>query len=299
MIDQMSGLVGWAQRRTAEGVLETAGFLGAPAERIFGFVHVPSGRIRGSVLICPPLLAETLVTYRSDVKLAESLSASGCAVLRFHHRGSGHSDGLPQDASLDSLVDDALMAGDTLSEVSGRPIDVVVGTRIGATVAALAAVRLGVPRVALIAPVLDPKAYFREVFRGHLLSEMKTRTKRLTINELERRLHEDGWVDILGYPLGAELVRSIGSLPLAQVLQPPLQSVLLAQIGTGQGEEASVEALSRELVHSGIRCSASTLPISLAWWFGGGSFSRPQNEAAASGVIDLVRAWLKQEIDVG
>jgi hypothetical protein len=235
------------------------------------------------------------VTYRGEVRLARSLSERGYAVLRFHHRGSGHSDGLSEHASLDSLVEDALMAGEALFGAAGRPIDVVLGTRVGATVAALAAQRLRAPRLALIAPIVDPKAYFREVFRGHLISEMKSGTGRLTIDELERRLHQDGWVDVLGYPLGADLYRSIGGQALLDVLIPPLRSVLLVHIGKGHGEQASAEALSSALARSGIRWSAETLPLSLAWWFGGGSFSRSENEAAATGVIDLVQGWLERE----
>jgi alpha/beta superfamily hydrolase len=293
--DATGPLAGWAQRRT-EGSLEAAGFVGAPGNRVFAFAHVPSRRIRGSVLVCPPLLAETLVTYRGDRQLAGSLAQRGIAVMRFHHRGSGNSEGSPQLYSLDDLVEDALVACQKLSDISGRPADVVIGTRLGATVAAVVARRLRIPRIALIAPVLDPKKYLREVFRGHLISEMKTRTTRLSVGDLERSLDEHGWVDIVGYPIGRELFRSVSNFSVTEALARPIRSVLLVHMGKGPREHAAVDALSRELTDKGMQCSAASLPVSLAWWFGGGGFTRAENEAAATGVIDLVQTWLDGDV---
>lgn len=288
-------LVGWEQRRT-DVIREAAGFIGKPGDRIFAYAHVPTRPIRGSVLVCAPLLAESLITYRGDRRLATSLAERGIAAMRFHHRGSGQSEGSAVLYGLDQLVDDAFAAGERLSEISGRPVDAVIGTRLGATVAAQVARRLRVPRIALIAPIVDPKGYVREVFRGHLISEMKTRTTRLSLADLERSLAEDGWVDIVGYPVGRALVDSFTDRPVSEALVPPIRSALLIHLGKGQREQADTDALAVELTQRGIRTESASIPISLAWWFGGGGFTRSENEAAATGVNELVRAWLEKDL---
>lgn len=277
----------WAERDPHDGVTETAGFVRVDGARLFCYAHVPVSP-RGGVLLCPPILAESLVSYRLERLLADALSRDGFAVMRFHYRGSGHSEGAPERNSLDSHVEDALAASDALRTLALDPT-AVVGTRIGGTVAAMASERLGIPRVGVIAPVFDGRTYFREIFRGHVMSEMRHGAEKVTVSDLERSMRDAGWVDILGYPLGRELHESIMRVQLAEKIVPPLREALFVQ------PEGAVADVKLPGAGHDVRIESRSVPGSPAWWFGGGSFRRRQEEEARVLTTDFIRGWINRE----
>lgn len=119
--------------------LTTAGFLGRDDRRAFGLLTMPSGPVRGAVLICPPLGYEAVCAAPSLRRLAETLAGRGFVVLRIDYPGTDNAPGTPTDPGLVDrwlgAIDDALgvLAAGGLDEVT------VLGIRMGATLAANAA----------------------------------------------------------------------------------------------------------------------------------------------------------------
>jgi hypothetical protein len=288
-----SGRAKWVVRPGENGVKEVAGFFTVEGEWIFAYAHVPEGEPRGVVVVCPPILAEALVVSRRDRLLAEALVDDGWATFRFHYRGSGHSGGSAELCTLDSLVTDAKAAIDACAAVAGHPVDSLIGTRVGGTVAALAARSSQIGALALVAPVIDARAYFREIFRSHALSELKSGA----VETVGRRRAEidGGPKDVLGYPLSRQLRDSTCAQPVEPLLSPPLRSLLLVQLGDEKSERRRVDEVALRANDAGTSCDVVMTPSSIPWWFGGGAFRRSEDEVTHAHTIDALRSWLVSE----
>lgn len=136
-----------------------------PEDRpLFGWFHEPdSGRARSGVVLCPPIGDEDRRVYLTFRKLAESLAASGHAVLRFCYDGTGDSAGTFEDP--DRLQAWTRSIGEAVEAVrrSGAPLVAVIGMRLGATLATLAVQTIDCPLDALV--LWDPCVSGREFLR--------------------------------------------------------------------------------------------------------------------------------------
>jgi pimeloyl-ACP methyl ester carboxylesterase len=143
--------------------------------QIYGVYHHPAPEAppetrRIGVVFCHPLLDFDLYevpwTLPMIVNYARELARMGHPVLRFDFRGAGQSDGEFEDLTLSSCVSDLERAVGVLVERSGVEEVVLIGTRLGGTIA----MRVGgrdprVRRLALWDPVPDPHGSLQGVFR--------------------------------------------------------------------------------------------------------------------------------------
>jgi pimeloyl-ACP methyl ester carboxylesterase len=143
-------------------------YFGSPLEPLFGHLHWPAaGAPPGiPVLLCAAYGHESMSTHRSLRILAERLAADGSACLRFDYLGCGDSADPAADNPLPGLAHwtrDIGLALDQLKALTGAPQVMLVGFRLGATLAALAAhSRADVAGLVAVAPVLKGRAYLRE-----------------------------------------------------------------------------------------------------------------------------------------
>lgn len=146
------------------GSLEVGWFRGH-----FGWLHrhetsVPPSRI--GLVIVPPFGYEALCTHRSLRRLAETAAAAGLTAVRFDLAGTGDSAGHDlEHGRLDAWLGSIADACDIV-RAAGADRVVLVGVRLGATLATLAAARRREPGdvagVVAIAPVPSGKALLRE-----------------------------------------------------------------------------------------------------------------------------------------
>lgn len=114
---------------------------GSSGRRLFGVYHgaeqarVPSV---GAVL-CQPFGHEYIRTHRALRQMAAQLAASGIHVLRFDYYGCGDSAGDGEEGSIAQWVSDVHAAVDELKDTADVRRVSLVGVRLGATLAALAA----------------------------------------------------------------------------------------------------------------------------------------------------------------
>jgi len=146
-----------------DGVVEGPTWLGTDESPLFGWFAAPQDfRVRGGVVICPPLGEEARSARRTLRELSIRLAAEGFLVVRADYPGTGDSAG-----DLSDVVDDR-WAGTVDAAVrfmtdAGASRVGLVGIRMGATIAAVAAERAAQAPTALV--MWDPCASGRTFLR--------------------------------------------------------------------------------------------------------------------------------------
>lgn len=114
-------------------------------EKIFGVIHYPidTSKKCPAVLMCHGLGGHKVGKYRLYVDLAETLASMGIIALRFDVRGSGDSEGIFSNMTIDSQVDDALQALEFLKNDPLVDVDRIgiFGRSFGGIISLLAALR--------------------------------------------------------------------------------------------------------------------------------------------------------------
>ncbi|MES3000212.1 MAG: alpha/beta fold hydrolase [Pseudomonadota bacterium] len=184
----------------------------------FGWFHRAAAPARGvAVVLCRPVGYEAMCSYRAYTKWAEILAASGFDVLRFDYHGTGDSAGADDEpdrvpawlASIERAVEEA-------KRLAAVERVALVGVRLGATLAACAAERIGgVESLVMWAPCNNGRAFTREMRaaggnRG-----------------VEARGEDDGSLEALGYRYTAQTLRDLEALDCRQPGRAPAARVLV------------------------------------------------------------------------
>ncbi|XAS77951.1 alpha/beta hydrolase family protein [Dermatophilaceae bacterium Sec6.4] len=120
--------------------MDNPGWFGPPDRSLFGWLCTPQdGNAFLGVVICPPIGEEEHNAHETFRRLAWSLADHGIASLRFDYHGTGDSLGRWSDPDrLDAWLTSVTDAVRSLKEAGATAV-VVVGMRVGATLAAVAA----------------------------------------------------------------------------------------------------------------------------------------------------------------
>lgn len=206
-------------------------WFGEQAQPLFGFYHPPrntrdSARSRRlGILLCPPFGYEAMCAYRPCRRLAEQLSESGFPVLRFDYHGTGNSVGDDREpgrvAAWLRSIDAAI---DQLERVSGCVRVGLFGTRLGASMAAIAAEsRSDVVALALWGPSLTGNNFLREELAVHKLRAEQGAAP------APAPPAPDQDSEALGFVLTAETARDIKALNLSSLKRAPSSGLVLAR----------------------------------------------------------------------
>jgi alpha/beta superfamily hydrolase len=215
--------VAWV--RGEDHVEDRVGYAGRSPNRLFVVVHAPrEAPATAALVVCAPILADVPADYRREVLLGRALAALGVAVVRFHYRGWGNSEGDASLTTFEALVADADVA--TAAAPAGVPPGrlAFLGTRVGALVAAAAARRHPAARLVVCEPV-DGADYWREAERARRVRGM-TGSGDGTAASADAELDRTGWFDLLGYRVDRALYESVRTRTLATELGPGPRPVL-------------------------------------------------------------------------
>ena len=138
----------------------------APAGSCFAWFHPAQGPSRSTgVVLCRPMGYEALCSYRTYSLLAETLAKAGFDVLRFDYPGTGDSAGADTDDDrVAAWIGSIEAAAAHLRRLAGVSRIALFGVRLGATLAAEAAARMGdVDSLVLWAPCASGRAFVREM----------------------------------------------------------------------------------------------------------------------------------------
>lgn len=131
-------------------------------QQLIGVLHLPESAANvPGVVMCHGFTGQRAEAHFLFTKAARAFAKAGMAVLRFDFRGSGDSEGLFEEMTINGEVSDAIQAVNVLAsraEVDSSRIG-IVGLSLGGCVAACATARSqSIHATVLWAPVHDPKA---------------------------------------------------------------------------------------------------------------------------------------------
>jgi pimeloyl-ACP methyl ester carboxylesterase len=118
-------------------------YLGTQERRLFALYEPAAAKDRRSraAVLCHPWGAEYVYAHRTMRQLAVRLSACGFHTLRFDYFGTGDSGGEDSEANPAAAEADVESAIEGLRDIVGAARVTLIGLRLGATLAARAAVR--------------------------------------------------------------------------------------------------------------------------------------------------------------
>lgn len=195
-------------------------FFGMPAREMLGIYHPAAGVPRAEgVVLCPPLFGEYMRSHACLRRLALTLAGNGRHVLRFDYFGTGDSGGRFRDTTPEDWARDVAAAVEELKAVAGVRRVRLVGARLGATLAARAAMGDdSIDRVVLWDPIVDGADYLRQLRATHE-SLLEAHGPYL---ERERAQHTDQGLS--GFRVSDEMLEQLGRLTLpswADILARP------------------------------------------------------------------------------
>ncbi|HEX4353155.1 MAG TPA: alpha/beta fold hydrolase, partial [Polyangiales bacterium] len=237
-------------------------WFGKTRGELFGMYHSPAadgGRRSLGIVLCNPFGYEAMCTHRAYWHLAEQLSRRGFPVLRFDYHGTGDSSGHDREpARLATWRDDVRRAIDELRRISGCSEVGLVGLRLGANLAMLAAEgRSDVRLLALWAPFFTGKAFLREELAVHKLRALENMAEPAAAVSGGRT---NGEIEALGFVISAETHAALNAHTLVELgaldaqaalvlsretsLQEPRVAARLGELGVAV-ESAAVEGYAR------------------------------------------------------
>jgi uncharacterized protein len=207
-------------------------FFGPPERQLFAVRHPAHiAARRHGVVICYPWGHEYVNSLRGCRQLAARLARRGFDVLRFEYYGTGDSAGSGEEISCRSCIEDVLRATDELTSTCGVRRVSLVGVRLGATFAALAAGLRG---------AVESLVMWEPVAAGHgYLAELRARHAAFLRSEAAGGRSQQAYSgprEIMGFPLPPSMAAELDALDLRSITRPPAAHVLL--LG-GEPDEAS------------------------------------------------------------
>ena len=179
------------------------------------------------VVICKPFGYEAVCSHRSLRSFAEAAAAAGMPTLRFDYLGTGDSPDIdPQADQVETWTSDVLAAVDELQRQTGVARLCLLGFRLGALLAALAARRCkAVSALVLVSPVITGRRYVREMRTTRLAASMGGH---LNLAEGESvAAPSDGSMEVGGFAFSAATLASLAEIDLKASSAPAADLLII------------------------------------------------------------------------
>jgi alpha-beta hydrolase superfamily lysophospholipase len=202
---------------------------------LFGWLHVPSGDIRGGVLLSPTLGLEEVSARYAYRRLADQLADAGFVTMRFDYDGTGDSVGWQDDPGRVAAWLEGI--GTALTVLQGMQLGRIslIGMRMGATLACQY-LGSGADTVHVDDLVLwDPCESGRSFLRAQsTLSALSTGPESST----------SGGIETPGLVYDSQTVADLSELSIATSQGPLADGVLLLMRSNRKGNRAMLERLT-------------------------------------------------------
>lgn len=177
------------------------------------------------------------------MQFARELAGLGNPVLRFDYRGNGDSDGEFSETSLDTALADIGHAIDVLKERTGIGSVGLLGLRLGASLAALAAERRDdVSRLVLWEPIVNGGRYAQELLMINIATQMaiykEVRVKRAA---LVQAMRDGETANVDGYEMSLRMFEDLSELNLAHSSKSFKGRCLIVRIARAAAPSALAE----------------------------------------------------------
>jgi alpha-beta hydrolase superfamily lysophospholipase len=259
---------------------------------LFAWLHSPSRQPPASMglVVCKPFGFEAMSAHLSIRAFAEAAAEIGIPTLRFDYGGTGDSGDLAPGADqLDAWLQDVTAAVQELQRRTAVERVCLLGFRLGALLAAMAAPRL--PQVCgliAVAPIISGKRYLRELRTFELAAAaLAAHTpSRAQIPSPEAEWAGAGHMEVSGFFLNARTMAALQEIDLLALPTPPVSDALVIDREDLPGARAWKDALSA----GGIRTQYAVLPGFLQMMM-----RAPNLTVVPDAMIAAARDWLAQE----
>ena len=228
-------------------------FFGTSQQPLYGVYHPPKARVprRTGVVLCYPLWQEYMRAHRAFRQLAMLLSKAGFPVLRFDYFATGDSGGAGEEGEVARWVADIGTAIDELKDMASVPKVSLVGLRVGAALAAAAAVkRTDLEQVLLWDPVVSGARFVEHVMARHGVSSARANGNGAA-----------GTIGVDGFPLTDAMRRGLQSIDLMEASAPSARELVVVV----SEEREDYGALRKRLEERRVKARYSHIPSAGNW----------------------------------
>lgn len=234
--------------------MEEAFFFESVGYRLFAVAHRPDRPAAGvGVVVCHPYGEEKQLSYPVLVRFARLLAQDGFPVLRFDCRGYGDSEGVLEDATVETQIADAVVATRLARERLKVDGIVFLGLRLGTSIAARAAAREAAAGLILWCPIVNGRQYLDEMLRKKVFAEILAK-RRVTRQEVLEELARESRVEIEGNFLTRQMSEEIGAIDLVAEVSTFHQPVFVSALKNHPNGYASYEGLANACASHGAPC---------------------------------------------
>ncbi|MGQ0721253.1 MAG: serine aminopeptidase domain-containing protein [Candidatus Eiseniibacteriota bacterium] len=251
-------------------LLEECTFAEGPGvdDYLYTRVYLPAAETRSTgVVIAPPVGHERLRCYRELVGLGRGLAEAGYPAIHLDYRGEGESSGDFADSDLGSRVADVGAAARELRGRARLEELVLVGVRLGALVALLAARSLAVTRVVLCEPVCDPRSHATDLLRANIILQRQYRGGIAdTSPALRTALASGRTISVYGFHLGRKLLGELETLDTTAVVEGFAGEALVVYFAREERPpRPDLEAWTRRFVGASSPVEAARVVTDFGW----------------------------------
>lgn len=227
---------------------ETPFFFVHDSWRLFGVHHEPEPSMRrnAGIVLCDPFAEEKGIAYRMFTFLARRLAGAGFPVLRFDYRGTGDSAGEMDDGAPSGYVTDIQGAVRELCSRTAVERIGLLGLRVGASLAAVAAETTPqVTAAVLWEPILDGGDFVDQYLRLQVMGGGVTASGEPPSRDAMRaELASGRSVDVLGMPLSPDCYRELSDLELSDRTGEFAGDLLIVSLSRRAKRKAELDQLA-------------------------------------------------------
>lgn len=276
----------------ADGYSVTVDLVGPAGQGRFIQIFTPAEPPTGGVVVCSPLYSEATRNERREFLAGLAWARHGLATVRFHYRGWGHSEGDPETATFDWLVQDALSAAEALRTRAGIDRLTFLGTRFGAIVAAAASSDDETAPLVFWQPTLSGSDFYREVFRARQMGSIARGQTVGGSSEAVQELQEQGFIDAIGHRVSAAMFNSAHERSLSESISGN-RAVLLVQMSRADQMSPAYASFLDKLRDRGCEVTSAMTPHDGSWWFGKTpGDEEAEDDVAIQGAYDVTTPFL-------
>jgi pimeloyl-ACP methyl ester carboxylesterase len=256
-------------------------YFGSSASRLFGWLNTPAAGSVGNIglVICKPFGYEALCSHRSLRAFEDAAISIGMPTLLFDYLGTGDSTDIdPQAEQLATWTQDVIAAANELRARTGVEQVCLLGVRLGALLAVLAAEKCAAATsLILISPVVSGSRYLRSL--------KITRMAALAGNhgKAEDAESNNGSLEASGFPFSAATLAALKQTDLLKRAAPAAPDILVIDGSSLPGARAWTEQLRTQ----GIRAEYLSLPGLIEM-----IMTAPQFAAVPHEMVAAARSWL-------